>query len=151
MGAIQNITNTLTNTPLYTMVEKLGMAVANAQKELDTNSIALLKELSEKEIEIGNTKYNLITLGFTPTFYAFTEATFEAKLEFSMAESTAFSIGAEVGATIGVVTATVNASYARKFEQSAEGSSSISARMVSLPPPDNLLTILKESIKKKEE
>lgn len=148
MSAINTISNTLSNTPLYLMVEKMGLAIANAQKELDANSIRLLKELGETEIEIGGEKYNLITLGFTPTFYAFTEASFEAKLEFSMAESTAFSIGAEVGVSVGVVTAAVNASYARKFEQSAEGSSSISAKMVSLPAPENLMTILKESIKK---
>lgn len=148
MGAISTITNTLTNTPLYTMVEKLGLAVANAQKELDTNSIEMLKELSTREIEIGGEKYNLITLGFTPSFYAFTEATFEAKLEFSVAESNSFSIGGSVGVTVGVVAASINASYARKFDQSASGSSSISARLVALPPPENLLIIIKESIKK---
>ena len=66
------------------------------------------------------------------------------KMEFSMAESTAFSIGAEVGAQIGVVSASISASYARKFEQSATGSSSIAARLVSLPPPENLLEMLRQ-------
>lgn len=163
MAAIDTITNTLTNTPLYTMVEKMGLAIASAQRELDYNSIELLKQLSEKEIDIGGVNYNLITLGFTPTFYAFTEATFEAKLEFSMAESKAFDIGGSISASFGansnsddveadnpeekkssgIIAASITASYARKFDQSAEGSSSISARMVSLPPPENLLNILK--------
>ena len=151
MAALDTVNNTLANTPLFIMVEKMGLAVAHAQRELDFNSIKLLKSLCEKEneITIGDGTYNLITLGFTPSFYAFTEATFEAKLEFSVAESEAFSVGATVGVNLGIISASVNASYARKFDQSAQGSSSISVKMVSLPPPDNFLSIVKESLKTK--
>jgi len=149
MAALDTVNNTLANTPLFIMVEKMGLAVAHAQRELDLNSIELLKSLCNKEITIGDGTYNLITLGFTPSFYAFTEATFEAKLEFSVAESEAFSVGATVGVNLGIISASVNASYARKFDQSAQGSSSISVKMVSLPPPDNFLSIVKESLKTK--
>ncbi|MDA3904797.1 MAG: hypothetical protein PF484_01860 [Bacteroidales bacterium] len=143
MPAISTIQNSITNSPLSLMIEKMGISIAQAQAALDQNSIEMLKELAKSPININGANKSLLELGFVPTFYAFTEASFEAKLEFSMAESNEFSIGGEVGATIGVVTASINASYARKFEQSASGSSSIAARMVSLPPPENLIEILK--------
>ena len=134
----------ITSPPLPLMIEKLGMAVVQAQQALDHNSIAFAQELASSEITIGGTDYNLLALGFTPTFYAFTEATIEAKMEFSMASSTAFSIGGSVGVTAGMVSVSVSASYARKFSYSASGSSSFSARMVALPAPEGLADVLKQ-------
>lgn len=164
MSAIDTITSTITNAPLYQMIENMGIAVANAQTALDENSIRTLQALSEKGVTVNGETTNLLLLGFVPTFYAFTEASFEMKMEFSMAESEAFSLGVDISAngnksnngndkstekkTSGMIAASVNASYARKFDQSASASSSISARMVSLPPPENLIEMLK-SIKPK--
>jgi hypothetical protein len=139
MGAINTITSTITNAPLHQMIEQMGVSVANAQAALDENSLKTLKALAEKGIEVNGETTNLLLLGFVPTFYAFTEASFEMKMEFSMAESEAFSVGASVEADFGIVAASVSASYSRKFDQSA----SIAARMVSLPPPENLLEMLK--------
>ena len=144
MGAIETISNSITNAPLSLMIEKMGISIATAQTALDKNSIDMLKALASESIDVNGESTNLLLLGFVPSFYAFTEASFEMKMEFSMAESTAFSIGAEVGAQIGVVSASISASYARKFEQSATGSSSIAARLVSLPPPENLLEMLRQ-------
>lgn len=144
--AIQTITKVLSNSPLHEMIEGMGIAVANAQKKLDENSIEMLKELSREYIEIGDKRYNLITLGFTPAFYAFTEASFEAKLEFSMSVSEEIGAGASLELKTEMVAVSVNAHYARKFEQSAEGSSSISAKLVSLPPPENLMMILTKEL-----
>lgn len=147
MSAIDTITKTFSNAPLHQMIENMGIAVANAQAALDENSIKTLQTLAEKGIEVNGETTNLLLLGFVPTFYAFTEASFEMKMEFSMAESEAFSIGGEVSAEIplkvGMIGASVNASYARKYDQSASASSSIAARMVSLPPPENLVEMLK--------
>lgn len=139
------IVNSLVSAPLPELIEKLGLSVAQAQAALDKNSIAIATEMATTNVTINNKEYNLLALGFRPTFYAFTEATVEAKLEFSMTQSEDFSIGATVGATImKVVTVSVTASYARKFEMSAEGSSSIAARMISLPAPERLNEILNE-------
>lgn len=134
----------ITSPPLPLMIEKLGLAVVQAQQALDQNSIAFAQELANTDINIGGTDFNLLALGFTPTFYAFTEATIEAKMEFSMASSTAFSIGGSVGVTAGMVSVSVSASYARKFSYSASGSSSFSARMVALPAPEGLADVLKQ-------
>ena len=139
-----NVVNSLVNAPLPVIIEKLGLAIASAQAALDKNSIALAQEMASTTVTINNQDYNLISLGFAPTFYAFTEATVEAKLEFSVAESEEFAIGAEVGVEAGIVAVSVSASYARKFDMSAEGSSSIAARLVSLPAPERLSEILKE-------
>lgn len=150
MAAIDTITSTLTNTPLSLMIEKMGLSIAQAQAALDQNSIALLAQLADQTVTIGTKETNLLALGFVPSFYAFTEASFEAKMEFSMAESTAFSIGGSLSASVGnpekgMLAASVTGYYARKFEQSASGSSSIAARMVSLPPPETLVELLKNA------
>ncbi len=143
MAAIETITSTLTNSPLSSMIENMGLSVATAQAALDTNSINMLKQLASSTVEIGENQVSLLNLGFVPSFYAFTEASFEAKMDFAMSESTAFDVNGVVSVETKVVSTTVSAGYARKFDQSASASSSIAARMVSLPPPENLVTLLK--------
>jgi hypothetical protein len=138
-----SVSTMLTNAPLPALIEQLGIAVANAQSALDRNSIAIATQMASSEVDIAGKSYNLITLGFMPTFYAFTEATVEAKLAFSMTQSTAFEGKLSVGVNVGIVAASVEASYSRKFSMSAEGSSSIAARLVSLPPPEILRDILR--------
>ena len=144
MDAIDTITNSLSNAPLYVMIEKMGIAVANAQKTLDLNSIELLKDMIDIKVSVGGESYNLIALGFIPTFYAFTEARFDAKLDFSLSETENISVGGDVSVKVEIVSASVNASYSRKFEQSAEGSSAISVKLISLPPPEVFMNLLKK-------
>jgi len=148
MSETAAVTRQLLSAPLPQIIERLGVAVADAQHALDRNSIATAQAMATAEIELGTEKYNLIALGFTPTFYSFTEATVEAKLSFSMTESTELGVtaGASVGVSAGfvMVAASVSVSYARKFSVSAEGMSSIAARLVSLPPPEILETLLRK-------
>lgn len=143
MPAIETITSTLTNSPLSSMIENMGLSIATAQAALDGNSIEMLKNLASSTVEIGGNQISLLNLGFVPSFYAFTEASFDAKMDFSMSESTAFDASGVVSVKTEVVSTTISAGYARKFDQSASASSSIAARMVSLPPPENLVTLLK--------
>lgn len=147
-----NIIETLTTAPLPELIEKLGLAIANAQTALDKNSIATAQAMIDSKIQLGNGKeYSLIALGFAPTFYAFTEATIEAKMEFSLAKTETIGVGIGIGGSnteeteekTQVISVNISASYARKFEQSAEGSSSIAARLISLPPPDIFYDLLK--------
>jgi hypothetical protein len=137
------LTTMLTNAPLPSIIEKLGIAIANAQYAMDHNGVRIAKEMATTEVEIGAKKYTMLGLGFTPAFYHFTEAHVEAKLAFSMTESTELSGSLKVGAQIYVVAVSVEASYSRKFSMSAEGSSSVSARLVSLPAPTFLEEILR--------
>lgn len=147
MSVVPAVTRALVSAPLPQIIEKLGLAIAQAQYALDTNSVDVAKAMSETEVEIGDKTYNLLSLGFYPSFYAFTEATVEAKLSFTMTESTETSVavGVEAQVNYGVfmAAATIDVSYARKFSVTSEGTSSIAARLVSLPPPETFLQILK--------
>lgn len=144
MSAIETINNTLANAPLSTMIENMGLSIATAQAALDSNSIAMLQNLAATKIDIGGKQISLINLGFVPSFYTFTEASFEAKMEFSLSESMTIDVSGEVTVETKMVTANVSAHFARKFDQSASASSSIAARMVSLPPPENLVEMLRK-------
>lgn len=147
MSSVVKTTKALTQAPLPDIVEKLGLAIAGAQFALDTNSANLAKTMAETEVEIGNETYNLLALGFVPSFYTFTEATVEAKLSYSMSEGTTFGGSVEISASGGtpffMAAATVSASYERKFNVSAEGASSIAAKLVSLPPPERFMEVLR--------
>tara|TARA_R110001583_G_scaffold16561_17_gene67906 strand:- start:1547 stop:2005 length:459 start_codon:yes stop_codon:yes gene_type:complete len=136
----------MTSAPLPDIVSSLGLAIAQGQFALDLNSAEIAKTLTTTEVEIDGKNYNLLELGFLPTFYAYTEATVEAKLSYTINESTETSIAGsasvKVRTPVVVVAATVSASYARKFSVEASGSSSIAARLVALPPPEKFLKIL---------
>lgn len=167
MSAAPQVIQQITNAPLPFMLEKLGASIANAQAALDANSIRLANEMATIKIGVGDEEHNLISLGFTPTFYAFTEASFEVKMEFSVAESESYggSLGFNYGNSSNSNTNTnasanndstetqmfgisISAHYARKFSVSAEASSSIAAKIVSLPAPDIYYEILKSTITK---
>jgi hypothetical protein len=147
MSSVVKTTKALTQAPLPDIVEKLGLAIAGAQYALDINSATLAKTMAETNVEIGGKQYNLLSLGFTPTFYAFTEATVEAKLSYTMSEGTTFGGSLEVTASgrtpFFMAAATVSASSERKFSVSAEGASSIAAKLVSLPPPERFMEVLR--------
>ena len=149
MAKTPQVTRSLLSAPLPDIIQRLGVAIAQAQYALDRNSVTIATEMAETEVEVGGETYNLLSLGFVPAFYSFTEATVEAKLSFSMSESTETSVN--VGVQVGggtpffMAAASVDVGYARKFSVSAEGMSSIAARLVSLPPPDIFNELLKRN------
>jgi len=147
MSETTTVTRSLVSAPLPQIIERLGLSIAQAQSALDNNSVKVAQAMAETPVELGGQTYNLLTLGFTPSFYAFTEATVEAKLSFSMSETTETSVSAGVTAKVNygvvMVAASVDVSYARKFSVSAEGSSSIAARLVSLPAPEAFNEVLR--------
>lgn len=146
------VTRALVTAPLPQIIEKLGLAIAQAQFALDTNSVELAKAMAATEVKIGDETYNLLSLGFMPSFYSFSEATVEAKLSFTMTESTETSVavGVQAGVNYGVfmAAASIDVSYARKFSVSTEGASSIAARLVSLPAPDVFTQLIKRQYEK---
>ena len=88
MSTTTSVTRALVTAPLPQIIEKLGLAIAEAQFALDSNSVEIAKQMSETEVEIGDETYNLLSLGFQPSFYAFTEATVEAKLSIASTATT---------------------------------------------------------------
>lgn len=145
MPNASSVPRTVLNAPLPEIVERLGVSIANAQAALDQNSVAVAQAMGTTTVEIGGAERNLLELGFTPTFYSFTEATIEAKLAFSVHEQTELTVGGSVGVQLSVFAASVNASYTRKYSFEAQGSSSVAARLVSLPPPSQLMELLNQT------
>lgn len=142
------VLSNIMSAPLPEMVERLGFAVASAQLAMDQNSIAIANAMAITNVGIVDREFNLIELGFTPTFYSFTEATIHVKMEFAMMEGENFTIGGDLNLDIKtdqvVFGLSINAQYSRKYEVNVEASSSITARLVSLPPPDRLKELLNE-------
>lgn len=140
-----SVPRTLLEAPLPELIQRLGLAVAQAQSALDRNSIDVALALINTRIELGENEYSLLELGFMPTFYAFTEATLEAKMTFTVQEQEEFSIGGELSVSyLSIVSATINASYTRKYSFQVEGASSIAARLVSLPAPSGFMERLNQ-------
>lgn len=150
----ETVIHSLLHSPLPDLIERLGHALASAQQALDRNSIALALSMANPASGVAfedGKPLSLLELGFTPTFYAFTEATIEAKVAFSSSESREISVGVSTGFAIYMFTAAINASYTSKYSFDAMGASSISTRLVSLPPPSRLHDLLLEQAAKGKE
>lgn len=141
-----NITRELVNAPLHEIVKNLGIGIAEAQFALDSTSIEIAKRMIATEVDIGTETFNLLSLGFTPTFYQFVDTLIEVKMSFSMTKSREFGVSTEASAQIFVASASVSASYAQKYQYSAEGSSLMRTKLVSVPAPALLEQRLKALI-----
>lgn len=86
-----NGANILQQVDVSQIFKSLAMGIAEAQQELDDNSISQLERLSETELA-GK---SLLELGFVPAFYSFTYADISASIHLRMAEKTSFSLGFE--------------------------------------------------------
>lgn len=134
----------LEQSPLPSLLNQLGSAIASAQRELDINSINMAMQLGDAEghgVDVGEgEKQSLISLGFAPVFYHFSEATIDIKVSLSTSTSTESKFGTSVMAGgmayFVMFAATVSASFSSKYSFSSEASSSIKARIASIPPPN---------------
>lgn len=152
----------LLDVPLPSMVEKLAMGIAKAQKELDKNSVDVAKELAEAEIEVvpqitreiaedGTVTYkeaeevdmSLLQIGLNPTFYQFTEATIEVEMDIKTKTSTETNVEAETSHSVdyGVYSGSlsVEAEYNRKFGKTVEGTSRLVTKLQPKSPPPRLI------------
>ncbi|MFK7747611.1 MAG: hypothetical protein AB8B65_04425 [Kordia sp.] len=133
------ITREIQNAPLPEMIKSLGIGIAEAQRALDRVSMELAKELVNTKVEMGGEEYSLLALGFTPTFYQFVDTFFECKMSVSMMESREFGASVSVSAGFNVgfaaVSASVSASYSQKYQYSAEASSLVRTKLVTVPNP----------------
>lgn len=98
----------LQDVPLGTMIENLGLGIATAQERLDNVAIEATLRLANTNTTLldadGNTvTRSLLELGFTPTFYQFTEATLDVSFIASMqvAEALTVGFGVQVSGQIG--------------------------------------------------
>lgn len=84
-----NGANILQQVDVSQIFKSLAMGIAEAQQELDDNSISQLERLSETELA-GK---SLLELGFVPAFYSFTYADISASIHLRMAEKTSLELG----------------------------------------------------------
>ena len=126
----------LLDVPLPSMVAKLGLGIADAQRALDDNSIQTLaamagadpvsvvtnvvKTIEEEEDDKGKKKPKInfvehtsemtpFQLGLMPAFYQFSEATIDVKMDIKTTTQTdtSVSVGAEAKAGWGLYSASI--------------------------------------------
>ncbi|WP_144394099.1 hypothetical protein [Pleionea sediminis] len=144
----------LAEAPLPLLIKNLGQAVADAQFALDTYALEMLAKAAEKGVTLPSEDKprSMLELGFTPTFYHFSEAKMLAKVAFSMSKSREVSVGVSAsGGVPGIFTASVNASYSNKYSFKAEGSSEIATKVVSVPAPGYLADLIEDLRQSKRE
>jgi hypothetical protein len=145
----------LLNVPFPQMIERLGVGIAEAQYAMDRVAIRitqLMAGFSEDKdgklvkddsalikLQDSGPSFSLLALGFTPTFYQFTETYIEMKMAISMKKSSELGIAVKASykgvVGLGVLSASVNASYSQKFQYEASGSSSMRTKLVTVPVP----------------
>ena len=155
MSETTTVTRSLVSAPLPQIIERLGLSIAQAQAALDNNSVKVAQAMAETPVELGGQTYNLLTLGFTPSFYQFVDTVIELKLSISInserssthkrsqVKSSAKGVGLPFFAAGSVSASSVSASYASKYQYSAEGSSVMRTKLVPVPAP----AILEERIR----
>ncbi|MCG8578202.1 MAG: hypothetical protein MI810_25205 [Flavobacteriales bacterium] len=153
----------LLNAPFPEMVKSLGIGIAEAQFELDKVSMQITKFMAgldedgnldeEKQVKLtqDGASYSLLGLGFTPTFYQFVDTVIELKIDISM-RSEVSSGTVSVSGKVGFLSASaVGARYSQKYQYSAEGSSLMRTKLVTVPSPPILEEIIRAEILNSEE
>lgn len=159
---MSRITRDLLNAPFPQMVQNLGKSIAEAQYALDQVSIKIAQSMSglapnengemvsdpSKFIQLkqGGEAYSLLALGFTPTFYQFVDTLIEIKMSFSMSQTREIGASVSAKAGFGFWGASVTASYSQKYQYSAEGSSLMRTKLVTVPTPNILEQRLKDLV-----
>jgi hypothetical protein len=147
----------LASLPIDGMISSLGIGIAKAQRALDMNAIETAVKLAEMTLDFpaldaqGNPttlSRSLLSLGFTPTFYQFTEATLDLKIEMSVhvEESKDSKVSANASATKGPVAVggTVSADASRKYGADSSAMTAVHLNLVAVPPPGPFLEYIRQ-------
>lgn len=76
-------------------IGEMGLAIADAQMKLDTNSINQLGVLADTTTPLG--QQNLLQLGFTPAFYHYQYADLSVSMQIRLQVGNSFGLGVKVG------------------------------------------------------
>jgi hypothetical protein len=148
----------LMNVPFPEMVRNLGLGIAEAQHALDQASIRVAQMMAGFKLDASGTlvrddsaliklredgpSVSLLSLGFTPTFYQFVDTVIELKMSVSMSKSIEVGVKAKVRSFC----ASVTASFSAKYQYSAEGSSLMRTKLVTVPAPAMFEQRIKEEM-----
>ena len=91
----------LLDAPMPELIQRMGIAIAEAQLKLDQTSVRIAAMLGESKVMVTNAEgkdveRSLLDLGFTPTFYHFSEAEIKIKLSLNMKIEEDFGVGASL-------------------------------------------------------
>lgn len=127
--------------PVGDLITSVGLGVARAQAELDSATVAALKEIYENVDD--QTHALLREIGYRPTFYAIPEATGEiaVALTISGQAETSTSGGSPVPGSASATrprarmyAAPVDASYRNRYGYELQASSQLKFKIVPVPP-----------------
>lgn len=148
----------LASLPIDGMISSLGIGIAKAQQALDMNAIETAVRLAELTLDFpgpidadGNPTVNsrsLLSLGFTPTFYQFTEATLDLKIEMKIAVEDKKSMSGSANASVAkgpvAMGGTVSVDASRKYGAESSAMTAVHLRLVSVPPPGPFLEYIRQ-------
>jgi hypothetical protein len=113
-------------------------------------------------VVFGGEALSLLELGFTPSFYQFVDTVVEIKVSVSMTREETMSVERQESTTqtqrwteggfLGIGgtqhtrtnTTTVSSQFASRFQYSAEGASVVRTKLVPVPPPAALASLVRE-------
>ncbi len=124
----------LITAPLEELVAALARSVAQAQDEMDLETLERLKKIYDDD---EGAFAQLRQMGYQPTWYRIPEATAEVSLTVSIGEKT----DKDVGVGIKLHGATMNATYSNSYNFNSEAASKLTFRIVPVPPAPRLEAI----------
>jgi len=151
----------LLDVPFPEMIASMGQGIADAQNQLDMNSVEVAKVLAETKIDVvpaitrtidtdGEVTYSeatpietsLLQAGLFPTFYQFSEAVIEVEMDIKTTteRETNIDVSAEAHAGFGLWGGSIqtDVSHNRKFGKEVHGTSKLKTTMVPVPEPPYL-------------
>lgn len=171
---VTHVGQAMREVPFEQMLTAIGKGIANAQYSMDMGAMKVAQLMAGFEVdginigEAGRFRFGaapgapkraaevtLLELGFTPMFYAFTEAKLDLKVSMNLKQSLARSrstLDAEAhllkasSPSLAGVTASVSMVDVRltnQYSLEADATSSVSTRLVSRPPPASLSEALR--------
>jgi hypothetical protein len=144
----------LIDVPIPKLIENTAKAIASAQFELDASAVRAATLLSETRVafldENGESKErSLLELGFTPSFYHFSETEMEFKVEISVKVESGidFSIGGEISNEGSGQAVTYGASMSldlhHKYGFDMTACSTVKTTMKAVPAPQTFINAIK--------
>lgn len=127
MSEIQTIVEDVLVEPLEDILLHVSRGIAQSQLELDKNSLAT-------QIMIDNNK-DLSEYGIKATWYHFPEVDLELKMALSLHGISETENGSVKAMKLKIFSAPINAAYKNTFDYDVTGTSTIKAKIVSIPPP----------------
>ena len=150
----------LVEAPIPLLIESLAKSIAKAQFELDSTGVRIGALLGDTKIDLKDAQgrdvqKSLLDLGFTPTFYHFSETEIEVKMTISMQVEESFGLEGEgnISSLEGAANnlpvafgATLNVDYHSRFGFEQEGSSRVTTKLMARPAPAAFLDSLQDHV-----